>query len=41
MGAALSALKRLGDEAQVRGLLRFAVSDELAELRRQVGGSVG
>jgi tetratricopeptide (TPR) repeat protein len=37
----LNALKRLGDEAQVRSLLRFAVGEEMAELRRQVGTSIG
>ena len=37
MPPALTALRRLGDEAQVRALVRFAMSDELAELRRQLG----
>ncbi len=41
VGPALSALRRLGDERQVRVLLRFAVSEELGELRRQVGTSLG
>jgi tetratricopeptide (TPR) repeat protein len=41
IGPALTALRRLGDEAQVRGLLKFSVSEELAELRRQAGTSLG
>ena len=41
IGPSLSALKRLGDESQMRALLRFAMSEEIAELRRQVGASVG
>ena len=41
LGPALTALKRLGDEAQLRALLRFSVSDELAELRRQLGTAIG
>jgi hypothetical protein len=41
MGPSLTALKRLGDEAQVRALLRFAMGDEVAELRRQAGTSLG
>jgi tetratricopeptide (TPR) repeat protein len=40
-GPALTALKRLGDEAQLRALLRFSVSDELGELRRSAGTSIG
>ncbi len=38
---ALTALKRLGDEAQLRALLRYAVSDEFGELRRAAGTSIG
>jgi cellulose synthase operon protein C len=38
---ALNAVRRLQDEAQLRALLRFTVSDELAELRRQLGTSIG
>jgi hypothetical protein len=34
-------VRRLGDEAQLRALLRFTVSDELAELRRQLGTALG
>ena len=41
VGPALTALKRLGDETQLRALLRFAVSDELGELRRAAGTSIG
>ena len=41
IGPALTALKRIGDDAQVRGLLRFAMSEEMAELRRQAGTSIG
>jgi len=41
VGPSLTALKRLGDPAQVKALVRFAVSDELADLRRQVGTSIG
>jgi tetratricopeptide (TPR) repeat protein len=41
MAPALSALKRLGDEGQVRALLRFAMGEEVAELRRQAGISLG
>jgi tetratricopeptide (TPR) repeat protein len=37
MPPALTALRRLGDEAQVRALVRFSMSDEFAELRRQLG----
>jgi hypothetical protein len=40
-GPSLAAIKRLGDENQVRGLLRFAMSDEIAELRRLAGTSIG
>jgi tetratricopeptide (TPR) repeat protein len=40
-GPALTALKRMGDGVQVRALLRFAMSDEMAELRRQAGTAVG
>jgi hypothetical protein len=40
-GPALNAVRRLQDEAQLRALLRFTVSDELAELRRQLGTSIG
>jgi tetratricopeptide (TPR) repeat protein len=40
-GPSLTAVRRLNDEAQVRALLRFTVSDELAELRRQMGTSIG
>jgi hypothetical protein len=36
-GPSLSAVRRLGDEAQLRALLRFLASDELAELRRHLG----
>ena len=38
---ALAALRRLGEDDQAREVLRFAVSDELAELRRLVGTAVG
>ena len=41
IGPALNALKRLGDDNQVRTLLRFAMSDEVAELRRLAGTSIG
>ncbi|MSP62120.1 MAG: tetratricopeptide repeat protein [Myxococcales bacterium] len=41
IGPALAALRRRGDDAQVRELLRFAITDELAELRRAVGIAVG
>jgi tetratricopeptide (TPR) repeat protein len=41
MGHSLAAIKRLGDENQVRGLLRFAMSEEIAELRRLAGTSIG
>ena len=41
IGPALTALKRLGDDGQVRALLRFAMSEEMAELRRQAGTSIG
>jgi tetratricopeptide (TPR) repeat protein len=40
-GPALNAVRRLQDEAQLRALLRFSVSEELAELRRQLGTSIG
>jgi tetratricopeptide (TPR) repeat protein len=40
IGPALTAIKRIGDEGQLRSTLRFSVSDELAELRRQAGASV-
>jgi tetratricopeptide (TPR) repeat protein len=40
MPAALAALRRLGDEAQVKSLVRFSMSDELAELRRQLGTTI-
>jgi hypothetical protein len=40
-GPALNAVRRLSDDAQLRALLRFMVSDELAELRRQLGTSIG
>ncbi|HEX6836124.1 MAG TPA: tetratricopeptide repeat protein, partial [Polyangia bacterium] len=40
-GPSLTAVRRLADEAQLRALLRFTVSDELAELRRQLGTSIG
>jgi hypothetical protein len=40
-GPSLTAVRRLADEAQLRALLRFCVSDELAELRRQLGTSMG
>ena len=40
VGPALTALKRLGDDAQLRSLLRFSVSDELGELRRAAGTSI-
>ncbi|HEY2748010.1 MAG TPA: tetratricopeptide repeat protein [Polyangia bacterium] len=40
-GPSLTAVRRLGDEAQLRALLRFTVSDELAELRRQLGTALG
>ncbi|MDB4965306.1 MAG: hypothetical protein JWN44_995 [Myxococcales bacterium] len=38
---ALTAVRRLADDAQLRALLRFTVSDELAELRRVLGTSIG
>jgi tetratricopeptide (TPR) repeat protein len=38
---ALNALKRLGDDAQLRALLRYCVSDEFGELRRAAGTSIG
>jgi hypothetical protein len=41
IGPSLTALKRLGDEGQVRALLRFSVSEELAELRRLAGTGAG
>src|SRR5581483_170027 len=41
IGPSLTALKRLGDEAQLRALLRFSVSEELAELRRLAGTGAG
>jgi tetratricopeptide (TPR) repeat protein len=41
VGPALSALKRLGDDAQLRALLRYCVSDEFGELRRAAGTSIG
>ncbi len=40
-GPSLTAVRRLSDDAQLRALLRFTVSDELAELRRQLGTSLG
>ena len=40
-GPSLTAVRRLADDAQLRALLRFSVSDELAELRRQLGTSIG
>ncbi len=40
-GPALSALRRVGDEARVKALLRFIASDDLAELRRQLAVSIG
>jgi tetratricopeptide (TPR) repeat protein len=40
-GPSLTAVRRLADDAQLRALLRFTVSDELAELRRQLGTSIG
>ena len=40
-GPSLTAVRRLSDDAQLRALLRFTVSDELAELRRQLGTSIG
>ncbi|MCA1663036.1 MAG: tetratricopeptide repeat protein, partial [Myxococcales bacterium] len=40
-GPSLTAVRRLGDDAQLRALLRFTVSDELAELRRQLGTALG
>jgi hypothetical protein len=40
-GPSLNAVRRLADDAQLRALLRFTVSDELAELRRQLGTSIG
>ena len=39
--AAMTALKRLGDEPQLRALLRYSVSDEFGELRRAAGTSIG
>jgi hypothetical protein len=41
VGPAMTALKRLGDDAQLRALLRYSVSDELGELRRAAGTSIG
>jgi cytochrome c-type biogenesis protein CcmH/NrfG len=41
IGPALSALRRLGDERQGRALLRYAMSEEVAELRRLLGTSIG
>jgi tetratricopeptide (TPR) repeat protein len=41
MAPSLKALRRLEDEAQVRALIRFALSEEIAELRRQAGTSLG
>jgi tetratricopeptide (TPR) repeat protein len=40
-GPSLNAVRRLADEAQLRALLRFTVSDELAELRRLLGTAIG
>ena len=40
-GPSLTAIRRLADDAQLRALLRFTVSDELAELRRQLGTALG
>jgi hypothetical protein len=37
IGPALTGLRRLGDEAQLRAHLRFSVSDDLGELRRAAG----
>ncbi|HEY7955493.1 MAG TPA: tetratricopeptide repeat protein [Polyangia bacterium] len=41
VGPPLAALERIGDPAQLRTLLRFAVSEELSELRRLAGTSLG
>ncbi len=38
--AALAAVRRVGDEAQARALVAFAVSEDVAELRRLVGVAV-
>jgi tetratricopeptide (TPR) repeat protein len=38
---AVAALRKRGDEAQSRELLRFAVADDLADLRRAVGTAIG
>lgn len=40
-GPALAMLERLGLADEARALARFCVSDELAELRRVLGTSIG
>jgi hypothetical protein len=41
LGPSLNALRRLGDDMQISALVRFSVGEEMAELRRQVGTSIG
>lgn len=41
MAPALKAVRRLDDEAQVRWLIRFAMGEDVAELRRLAGTSIG
>jgi tetratricopeptide (TPR) repeat protein len=41
MAPSLKALRRLEDDAQVRALIRFAMGEDIAELRRLAGTSIG